>query len=176
MTGYERPPVNPDRPALERFWRQAIRDQPTLKDAGGYTVRMIGWDEASTEQVLQMIASRDKTGTFTLPWLVEVGERAAPAVGDVIIFVDWHGQPRCLCRLTDIRHVTFGAIDATHTALDGPPVRDLAVWKPLHTRYWNAALEPFGLRVSDAMPVLVEAFELMAAAPHGPGRPDPPDA
>jgi uncharacterized protein YhfF len=42
-------------------------------------------------------------------------------------------------------------------------MRDLAIWKPLHTRYWNGLLEPYGLTVSDEMPVWVEKFDLLAA-------------
>jgi len=46
-------------------------------------------------------------------------------------------------------------------------VRDPAVWVPLHTFYWNALLEPFGLTVSDDMPFWVEAFELLYDADAG---------
>jgi uncharacterized protein YhfF len=47
------------------------------------------------------------------------------------------------------------------TAVDGSPVRDITVWRPLHTAYWGAMLEPYGLAVADDMPVIVEAFELL---------------
>jgi hypothetical protein len=46
--------------------------------------------------------------------------------------------------------------------VDGPPVRALAIWKPLHTRYWNGMLTPFGLQVTADMPVLVERLQLIA--------------
>ena len=56
---------------------------------------------------------------------------------------------------------------AEDTAVDGSPVRDPAIWVPLHTVYWNALLEPFGLTVSDDMPFWVEAFELLYDADAG---------
>ncbi len=84
-----------------------------------------------------------------------------PAVGDPIILVDFDGHARLLVRLTRIEQVAFGKISDAHTAIDGSPVRDLAVWKPLHTSYWNALLEPHDLRVDDEMPVLIESFELL---------------
>ena len=40
----------------------------------------------------------------------------------------------------------------------GPARPDPAVWKPLHTDYWNALLQPFGLTVSDDMPFWAERF------------------
>ena len=36
-----------------------------------------------------------------------------------------------------------------------------AVWKPLHTIYWNGLLQPFGLTVSDDMPFWAEPFTLL---------------
>ena len=128
-----------------------------------WQVRWIGLDEASTEQVIELISSGDKTGTFSLPWLIEAAGLPESAVGDVIILIDFHGRPRLVVRLTDIRTVEFGAISAQDTAIDGTPVRDLDIWIPLHTNYWNACLAPFALSVSPAMPVLVESFELLLA-------------
>jgi uncharacterized protein YhfF len=84
-------------------------------------------------------------------------------VGDPIILVDFHGRPRLLVRLTEITEVAFGDINAAHTAIDGSPVRDLAVWKPLHTQYWNGLLAPWQLKVDASMPVLVEKFLLLHA-------------
>jgi uncharacterized protein YhfF len=127
-------------------------------------VRWIGLDHASTEQVLALIEAGDKTGTFTLPWIVARTSQAAPRVGDNIVLIDFGGRPRLLVRLTGIEEVPFGAVSERHTAVDGSPVRSLKVWKPLHTQYWNAMLAPFGLQVSDDMPVLVESFELLTRA------------
>ncbi|MFQ5634885.1 MAG: ASCH domain-containing protein [Gammaproteobacteria bacterium] len=118
-------------------------------------------DDDTTRQVLDLIRAGDKTGTFTLPWIVDHTEQPTPAVGDAIILVDFDGHPHLLVRLTHIEEVPFGRIGTVHTAIDGTPVRDLAVWRPLHTKYWNGLLEPFGLAVSADMPVWVEKFELL---------------
>ena len=56
---------------------------------------------------------------------------------------------------------TFGTIGSEETALDGPPVRDIEIWKPLHFEYWNGLLGEYGKRCSDKMPVIVEPFELV---------------
>ena len=49
------------------------------------------------------------------------------------------------------------------TGLDGPSVRDVEIWKPLHQRFWDGELAPYGLAVTDKMLVLVERFELIYA-------------
>lgn len=152
-------PERPDPAALDAFWATSLQQIPELAKGPGYQARWIGLDDDSTEQVIELIRAGDKTGTFTLPWLVERTGQAKPRVGDPIILIDYKGKPRLLVRLTRIHAVPFGEISEADTAIDGSPVRPLAIWKPLHTRYWNAMLEPFGLQVSDDMPVLVEGFE-----------------
>jgi uncharacterized protein YhfF len=63
--------------------------------------------------------------------------------------------------LTAVRTVVFGRVTAADIAIDGTPVRDPAVWKPLHTQYWNGLLARFGLAVTDDMPFWAEPFELV---------------
>lgn len=149
----------PDLHELDAFWTQAKRTVPGLPD--DYQVRWIGLDRETTLQVIELIGAGDKTGTFTLPWVVERTEQPTPAVGDTIILIDFDGHPHQIVRLTNIEKVAFGAITETHTAIDGTPVRDLAIWKPLHTNYWNGMLAPFDRQVDEDMPVWVEKFELL---------------
>ena len=115
--------------------------------------------------MLELILTGDKTGTYTLPWIVEHTDHPEPAPGDFIILIDFSGAPRLVVKLTEIETVAFGDITAEHTGVDGSPMRDLALWKPLHTSYWNGMLAPFGLSVNDDMPVWVEKFDLVYPGP-----------
>jgi len=150
------------RPAeLQGYWQKAQAALPNANLCDDYQVRWIGLDDATTEEVIELIIAGDKTGTFSLPWLIKNTGQPEPASGDCIILVDFAGHPRLLVRLTEITTVEFGTITTTDTSIDGSPVRDLAVWIPLHTGYWNGLLAPFDLSVTEAMPVLVEKFKLL---------------
>ena len=153
--------ARPDRNALDEFWNSARNALKSRRLPGDYEVRWIGLDAESTTEVLDLIRIGDKTGTFTLPWIVERTDQPEPRVGNAIILIDFDGTPSLLVRLTEIEQRPFGRITARHTAIDGTPVRDLGVWKPLHTQYWNAMLAPFSLVVRDDMPVWIEKFELL---------------
>jgi uncharacterized protein YhfF len=83
---------------------------------------------------------------------------APPAPGQRLLLIYHDGRPVLLLRTTEVREVVFGRVTAEDIAIDGSPVRDPAIWKPLHTRYWNALLAPFGLAVSDDMPFWAERF------------------
>ena len=55
---------------LDAFWTEARQSVAHHNLAETYQVRWIGLDEETTRQILELIILGDKTGTFTLPWLV----------------------------------------------------------------------------------------------------------
>ena len=154
-------PAAPSPAVVTAFWERAQQAVPELQSVGGCQWRWIGLDAPTTRQIFELIRAGDKTGTFTLPWLVERGERPPPQVGDCLVLVDYDGTPTLLVRTRRVHTLPFGDMTNEDTAVDGSPVRDIAVWRPLHTVYWGAMLEPYGLTVADEMPVIVEAFELL---------------
>lgn len=153
--------ARPSKDPLDAFWAEARADRPDVDWPDSYQVRWIGLDAESTRQIFDLIRTGDKTGTFTLPWIVERTDQPVPRAGDCIVLIDFDGTPTQLVRLGEIRLVRFGAVTAADTAIDGSPVRDPAVWKPLHTIYWNGLLQPFGLTVADDMPFWAEPFTLL---------------
>ena len=151
----------PSDSALQDFFAAASAAHPHLDLTANWEVRCIGLDDDMTRQIFDLIRCGDKTGTFSLPWLIERTDRRQPEPGLGLVFIDRHGRPTLLGRLLEVRAAVFGQVTAADTAIDGSPVRDPAVWIPLHTDYWNRQLAPFGLSVADDMPFWIEPFELL---------------
>lgn len=159
-------PARPSTAALEDLLARAgLADDAAAR--ASVQVRWIGLDAPTTRSIFELIRKGDKTGTFTLPWIVERTGLAPPAVGQRMVLIDHDGTPVLLLRTTEVREVVFGRVTAADIAIDGSPVRDPAIWKPLHTDYWNALLQPFGLAVSDDMPFWAERFTLLFDAEAG---------
>ena len=159
-------PARPSTAALEDLLARAgLTDDAAAR--ASVQVRWIGLDAPTTRSIFELIRKGDKTGTFTLPWIVERTGLAPPTVGQRMVLIDHDGTPVLLLRTTEVREVVFGRVTAADIAIDGSPVRDPAIWKPLHTDYWNALLQPFGLAVSDDMPFWAERFTLLFDAEAG---------
>lgn len=159
-------PARPSTAALEDLLARAgLGDDAAAR--ASVQVRWIGLDAPTTRSIFELIRKGDKTGTFTLPWIVERTGLTPPAVGQRMVLIDHDGTPVLLLRTTEVREVVFGRVTAADIAIDGSPVRDPAIWKPLHTDYWNALLQPFGLAVSDDMPFWAERFTLLFDAEAG---------
>lgn len=156
------PAIPPIRDVLSAFCEAANRAVPTVNASpDSVDVRWIGLDAPSTQRVLELIRMGDKRGTFSLPWIVERTGSLSPRVGNLLVLVDMQGRPELLVRTVRVDSAVFGQVEARHTAIDGSQVRDPAVWIPLHTRYWNTHLAPFGLAVTPNMPFWIEEFVLV---------------
>ena len=156
-------PRKPSDAELDAFWDRARKAVPGL--GADYQVRWIGIDEETTGLIIAFIKSGEKTGTFTLPWINAAKGQPRSEVGDHIVLIAYDGTPTLAVELTDVRETQFGRITADDTAIDGPPVRALEDWIPLHRRYWSGLLKPYGRTVTDDMPVLIEPFRLLYAEP-----------
>ncbi|MSO65947.1 MAG: ASCH domain-containing protein [Alphaproteobacteria bacterium] len=152
------PATQPSAAALKSFLAKAraalsgatITDTPRM--------RCIGWSQETSLSICTHILARDKTGTFSVPWLHAAHPSTKPDIGEWVVFHTYDGEPRALLQTRQLTLLTFGEIDASHTALDGPSVRDLKVWQGIHTKYWNDLLAPLGKKVVADMPVIVERF------------------
>ena len=88
----------PTAAALQAFLQAAIRDRPEVGPRPVCEVRWIGLDAESTLAIFELIRARDKTGTFTLPWIVERTGQPVPRVGALLVLIDMGGRPTLLLR------------------------------------------------------------------------------
>ena len=128
---------------------------PGLDAGNAQRIRCIGWDQETSETIAKLVIDGEKVGTFSLPWLHAKHPELKPEIGEFIIQTTYDWAPKALLKTVGLELVTFKDIDASYTALDGPGVRDLDVWRGVHTKHWNGLLEPHGKSVANDMPVVV---------------------
>jgi uncharacterized protein YhfF len=145
-----------DSELLASFLRQAGLDRRDDVD-----VRRIGTDDAMVQAIIDRIATGEKSMTYSLPWIAERENRTAPIAGRYLVVLNASGNPALLLRLTEIRNLLFGEVSEKDLEREGIPMRSLSAWRPLHIAVWNEKLAPFGLSVSDDMPVWAESFDLI---------------
>lgn len=151
----------PDESVLDTFYAEAIAALPQHNLPGDFQVRWIGANDEVTRNILDLFRSGNKTGSVTLPDVVKHTGQPEPAIGDTTILINFDGSPGILIRTIKIEEVAFGDITEKHTALDGPKVRALDVWLPLHEPYFNMLLAPAGKTVSRETPIWFETFEVL---------------
>lgn len=158
------PPAQPTAAALNSFIDRARGALPKAQ-IENYRTRCIGWNQETSESICRHVRAGEKRGTFSVPWLWAAHPNTKPEIGQFVVLSTYDGVPQALLQVKQLTLTTFKEIDASHTGLDGPLVRDLGVWRGVHTKYWNDLLGPLGKKVEDDMAVVVERFECVYPKP-----------
>lgn len=147
----------------EEFWTRCCEALGPDARSRGYTKRRIGNTPELVDQILDLISSGQKRGTFSLP---EALARAGttPAEEDYVILTRYGGEAGCLVLVEACKTVPFDQIGAAELEIEGPGARDPAVWRAIHEQYWTPVLAAWGQTVKASQPVLVQWFRLLETA------------
>lgn len=154
-------PVTAHADGVDEFWQRCVPtlDQPPAD--GFYRVRSIGGTPETTAVITKLILAGDKTGTFSSPLMYEGDRSITPVVGGYSVLLDETESPRAVLKTTGLMIVPFDQITESETAIDGPAVRPLDVWRPVHVRFFTGELAARGKEFVETMPVTVEQFEVV---------------
>ena len=126
--------------SVEEFWQQCLPTLSAPPADGFYRVRSIGGTPETMEAITRLILAGDKTGTFTSPWMYEGDRSITPVVGGYSVLTDSRGAPAAVLKTTMLMTLPFNQITENETAVDGPPVRPLEIWRPIHVDFFTGEL------------------------------------
>lgn len=147
--------------SVVEFW-QGCESELTSKPVDGfYRVRSIGGSPKTTDVITKLILQGDKNGTFTSPWMFQGDRSITPEIGAYSVLTDSENRPRAVLQTTELLTLPFNRITEKETAIDGPAVRSLEIWKPIHVTFFTNELEKIGKTFVEDMPVTVEKFKVV---------------
>lgn len=130
-----------------------------------YRVRIIGRSPEKIAQLLALILSGEKTGTFSLAAEFETRREEAPSAGDVCVLTQADGTPAAIVRITGVERVRFGGITPAHLQVESPRLRDLDAWRKVHRASWAPLLTHLRRELTDDTEVLRQTFVLLWPLP-----------
>jgi uncharacterized protein YhfF len=154
-------PTPPKVEALKAFLAEARAACPGEHIGDVVRPRCIGFNAQTADNILAVVASGDKVGTFSPVWMHEKKPETRPAIGELVALCSFSGEPKILVTTVRLDLVKWRDIGLEHTAIDGPAVRALDVWKPMHWKLWTGQLAEFGVQSTEDMPVCVERFRVL---------------
>lgn len=146
------------------FWQSCLPSIGQPPADGFYRVRSIGGTPETTEVITKLILAGDKIGTFTSPWMYDGDRSITPVVGGYSVLTNSKGAPAAVLKTTFLMTLPFNQITENETAIDGPAVRPLEIWKPIHVTFFTNELTARGKTFAEDMPVTVEQFEVVCRA------------
>ncbi len=150
--------------AVPVFWSECQLKISPPPASDFFRVRHFGEDARVADLLVGLIASGQKTGTFTSPWLFEGKPNETPVVGGYTVVTNFLAEPRLLLRTTGVSTMHFDEISEKETSLDGPAVRNLDVWRRVHWAYFGRKLADLDRKPSPDMPITIEKFEVVCVS------------
>jgi len=134
--------------------RRALPHEPLDR----YKARVIGRSPEKIAQLLALILSGAKSGTFSLTAEFEARREEPPAAGDVCVLTQADGTPAAIVRITGVERMRFGNIGPAHLEVESPRLRDLETWRNVHRASWAPLLEQLRRELTDDTEILCQTF------------------
>jgi len=149
---------------IREFWQACLPALLKPPEDGFYRVRSIGSTPETTAAITRLILTGDKTGTFTSSWIYDGDRSITPEVGGYSVLKDSKNAPVAVLKTTRVMTLPFNKITEKETALDGPQLRPLDAWRPIHLAFFTRELESRGKKFSENMPITAEQFKVVCPA------------
>jgi uncharacterized protein YhfF len=143
------------------FWRKFCLANPEISASESYQVWYFGNNKELAENLCSLVLQGRKTATSALIWEAEADPETAPVLNGYSIITDFHGEPRCVIRTTEIRMLPFDEVDAEFAFDEGEGDQSLDYWRQVHWDYFSARCVELGRTPGLKMPVICERFALL---------------
>ncbi|MDG2242499.1 MAG: ASCH domain-containing protein [Rhodospirillaceae bacterium] len=146
----------------DAFWDAAKASGVPLGD--DYWVRRIGANKATVDNILKLILSGEKCGTFGLKHLLDRQSGPGPVLDRYAVVIDMDGESHAIVKTTKLTPMAYQDITEEQLTIEGSGARTLERWQDIHWPYWTNRLKPHGIEPSQDMIVMVEHFDLIYPA------------
>jgi uncharacterized protein YhfF/transposase len=147
-----------DDTALEQFWNDYVRSQPSLQGQRYYDAFRFGNTEQLANDLAALVLSGVKTASSSLLWKEK---KPLMQVGDYSIVTDWNHHPVCIIQTTEVNIVAFQDVDAQYAYEYGEGDRTLDWWKQHLWDYYVQECAQLGRPATEEMPLVCERFRVV---------------
>ncbi len=150
--------------SVEEFWAEFCASSGVPADQT-YQAWYFGDTPEMALELAGLVVSGRKTATASLARTNELEPQNAPILGIHSVVTDFFGNPLCVIRTSEIRHLPFSRVDAEFAADEGEGDRTLEYWRRVHRDYFERESARLGFEFNDDSIVCCERFELLSKPP-----------
>ena len=148
----------------ERFWSEFLAANPHVDAATPYQIWYFGDGPELARSLADLVLAGVKTATASLKLVNDAEPEKAPIEGGYSVVTSFDGEPLCVLRTTEVRHLPFLEVDARFAYEEGEGDRTLEDWRAGHRAYFSKEAPRYGFRFDDDAIVCCERFELLHPA------------
>jgi uncharacterized protein YhfF len=153
---------------VEQFWLDFIEANPKVPASTPYQVWYFGNSSAMARQLAELVLSGKKTATASLKIVNDLEPEKAPIDNGYSVVTSYEGEPLCVLRTTEIRHLAFNEVDAQFAFDEGEGDQTLGHWREGHWAYFSNEAPQHGFQFDETSIVCCERFEVLYPNPPPP--------
>jgi len=147
------------------YWEEFLARDPSIPRDTPFQVWHFGNTEAMALELAELVISGKKTATASLAAVNEIKPHEAPVPDGYSVVTDLGGDPLCVIRTVEIRHLAFNDVDAEFAADEGEGDLSLEYWRDVHWRYFTREAAGLGIDFDENSIVCCERFKLLSEPP-----------
>lgn len=145
---------------VEEFWAEFCNATGVNPDEP-YQVWYFGNTPEMALELGQLVIAGKKFATASLAAVNEIKPHEAPIMEGYSVVTDFAGEPMCVIRTTEIRHLPFAEVDAQFAADEGEGDQSLEYWRDVHEQYFSREAAELGIEFNNESIVCCERFTLL---------------
>lgn len=126
-----------------------------------YQVWYFGNTPEMALELAELVMSGRKTATASQAAFNEINPAEAPIPDGYSVVTDFFGEPLCVIRTSDIRHVPYDEVDSRFASDEGEGDQTLEYWREVHCNYFAREAVELGIEFNEQSIVCCERFRLL---------------
>lgn len=147
--------------SIDRFWEEFCAVDPSVHPGTPYQIWFFGNTREMAAELAGLVLAGRKTATASLIAVNELNPEDAPRPDGFSVVTDFDGDPVCIIRTSEIRHVAFDEVDAEFAADEGEGDLSLDHWRRVHWDYFTREAKTNGFEFDARSIVCCERFRLL---------------
>src|SRR5688572_28715807 len=133
----------------EQFWAEFLDENPQIDRSTPYQIWYFSNTNESARELAGLVLIGKKTATASLKVVNEIEPEKAPIADGYSVVTSFEGEPVCVVRTTEIRHLPFNEVDAQFASDEGEGDQSLEYWRRVHWDYFSREAPQYGLEFDE---------------------------
>lgn len=146
---------------VEQFWSCFLEANTEVDASASYQVWYFSNNSESAHDLAELVISGKKTATASLKAVNDLEPEKAPQDGGYSVVTSFEGEPLCIVRTTEIRHLPFNEVDPQFAFDEGEGDQTLEDWQEGHWAYFSKEASLYEIGFDERSIVCCERFELL---------------
>jgi len=142
------------------YWEAFLRTRDKKAASRFYEVFHFDANEASANELVELVLQGKKCATASLYWDYESSEEL-PKINYLSIVTNWNGLPLCIIETTKIDIISYDEVSKEFAAMEGEGDCSLDYWRKVHWKSFSDTCRNIVRLPKNNMPIVCEQFKVI---------------